>query len=575
MCLSAGVVGLFYSSFLCKPEFGHVGEWNLSLKFRKPVLIRHVAILLLFASTLAAQSVTVTPTSLSFGNQAISTVSSAKTVTVKNGQSAAVTISSIAASGDYSQTNTCGTSLASGAKCSVSVTFSPSVLSTRTGTLTVTDSGSNSPQTVSLTGTGITQAALSPATESFGNQAVGTAGAPKTVTVDNDLPTALSISAIAVSGDYSQTNTCGISVAAGATCSINITFSPTTTGSRSGTLTVTDSASNSPQTVSLTGSGILQATVSPSSFSFGNQAVGTASPIKTVTLSNNLGTALTISTIATSGDYSETNTCGTSVAAGGTCAISVTFTPTTTGTRTGTLTVTDGASNSPQTVPLTGNGVVPVKVSPATLAFGNEAVTTTSAAKTVTVSNNQPTAVSISSVTTPTTYAQTNTCGALLAAQGNCTVSVTFSPTTAGSQPGTLTIVDNASNSPQTVNLTGTGTALPTITTLSITSGIVGAAVTITGTGFGGSQGNSAVVFNGAVATPTSWKSTSIAGDCAHCGDDGQCSCDSERWVQQRRCLHGAAHHQRLVADFRRRRDRSYDCRNGLRSEPRNQRSNV
>ena len=468
-------------------------------------------LLVLASALLPAQSVTVSPTSLSFGNQAISTASSAKTVTVKNGQTVALTVSSITASGDYSQTNTCGTSLAAGAKCTVSVTFAPSALGARTGTLTITDSANNSPQSASLTGTGIVQAALSPATESFGNQAVRTASATKIATLTNNLGTPLTISSIAVSGDYSQTNTCGTSVAAGAICSINVTFSPTTTGSRTGILTVTDSASNSPQTVSLTGSGILQATVSPGSLSFGNQAVGTASATKIATLTNNLGTPLTISSITTSGDYSQTNTCGASVASGATCTVSVMFTPTTTGTRPGTLTVTDSAINSPQTVSLSGNGVVPVTVSPSTLAFGNQAVTTTSGAKTVTVSNKQPTAVTITSITTPTVYAQTNTCGTLLAAQGTCTVSVTFSPTATGSQPGTLTITDNASNSPQTVNLTGTGTALPTITKLSVTSGLVGTSVTITGTGFGGSQGNSTVTFNGAAATPTSWKSTSIA----------------------------------------------------------------
>ncbi|HYM79487.1 MAG TPA: choice-of-anchor D domain-containing protein [Candidatus Dormibacteraeota bacterium] len=351
---------------------------------------------------------------------------------------------------------------------------------------------------------------VSPTSLSFGNQAVATTGIAKNVTLKNGLTTSITISSIAVSGDYSQTNTCGSSLAVGAKCTISVSFTPTTTGSRTGTLTVTDNASNSPQTTSLTGTGVAQATLKPASLSFGNQVVGIASAAKAVTLTNNLPTSLTVSSITISGDYGQTNNCGTSVAAGASCTISVTLTPTTTGSRTGTLTVTDSANNSPQTVSLTGTGVVPVKVSPATVAFGNQAVTTTSAAKTVTVSNNQPTAVSISSITTPTAYAQTNTCGALLAAQASCTVSVTFSPTTTGSQPGTLTITDNASNSPQTVNLTGTGTALPSITSLSTTSGNVGAPVTITGTGFGTSQGGSSVTFNGATAAVTTWKSTSL-----------------------------------------------------------------
>ena len=451
-----------------------------------------------------------TPATLSFGSQALGTSSVAKTVTLTNNLATALSISSISISGDYTQTNTCGTSPAAGTNCTISVTFAPTATGSRTGTLTVTDGTNNSPQTLSLAGTGVLQAAATPASLSFGSQAVATSSAAKTVTLTNNLATALTISSIAASGDYSQTNTCGTSLAAGTNCTISVTLTPTITGSDPGTLTITDSANNSPQTVSLAGTGVVQAAMSPATLSFGNEVVEFASSAKTVTLTNNLATSLSISSIAISGDYSQTNTCGPSLAASSNCTISVTFTPTTTGSRTGTLTVTDSANNSPQTVSLTGNGVVPVSVSPATLAFGNEAVTTTSAPLTVTVSNKQPTAVSITSITTPTAYAQTNTCGTLLAAQGTCTVSVTFSPTTTGSQPGTLTITDNASNSPQTVNLTGTGTALPTITSLSLTSGLVGTSVTITGTGFAGSQGSSTVTFNGVSATPTSWKSTSI-----------------------------------------------------------------
>ena len=518
MRVSAGVAVRLarYWSFLRKAEFGRSSHLSISSKNSKPafILIRHsrfAAIFLLLATTLlAAQSVTVSPTSLSFGSQAVSITSSAKTVTLKNGTSSTLTISSISTSGDYAETNTCGTSLAASTNCTINVTFTPSTTGSRTGTLSISDSASNSPQTVSLTGTGVLQATLSPASLSFGSQAIATPSASKTVTLKNNLPTALSISSINVTGDYAQTNNCGTSLATGASCTINVTFTPTTTGSRTGTLTVTDSASNSSQTASLTGTGILQATVSPASLSFGNQAVGTSSVAKTVTLINNLGAALSISSIGVSGDYGQTNTCGTSLATGANCTIRVTFTPTITGSRTGTLTLTDSASNSPQTVSLTGNGVVPVTVSPSSLAFGNQAITTTSSAKIVTVSNKQPTAVMITSITTPTVYAQSNTCGTLLAAQGTCTVSVTFSPTTTGSQPGTLTITDNASNSPQTVNLTGTGTALPTVTKLSVTSGAVGTSVIVTGTAFGGSQGSSTVTFNGSAASPTSWKSTSI-----------------------------------------------------------------
>lgn len=510
MRLSAAIVcGVSCRSFLRNADFGRSGRRTHGLSVFGSAGLAFI-ISLLASSVVSAQSVTVTPTSLSFGSQPLSITSGAKAATLKNGTSGPITISSVSVSGDYAQTNTCGASLAAGASCTISLTFTPTATGSRTGTLTITDSASNSPQTVSLSGTGVLQATVSPASLSFGSQALATTSAAKSVTLKNNLPTALSISSITTTGDYAQTNNCGTSLAAGASCTVNVTFTPTTTGSRTGTLTIADNASNSPQTVSLSGTGVAQAAVSPASLSFGNQVVGFASAAKTVTLANNLQTGLTISSIATSGDYSQTNTCGTALAAGANCTISVTFTPTTTGSRTGALTITDNTNNSPQAVSLTGNGVVPVTVSPASLAFGSQAVTTTSAAKTVTVSNKQPTAVSISSITTPTAYVQTNTCGSSLAAQGTCTVSVTFSPTTTGSQPGTLTITDSASNSPQTVNLTGTGTALPVITSLSVTSGVVGTSVTITGTGFGSPQGSSTVTFNGVLATATTWKSTSI-----------------------------------------------------------------
>ena len=169
-----------------------------------------------FCTLAQSQTVTVTPTSLSFGNQVVSTTSTSKAVTLKNGQSVTLTISSISTSGDYAQSNNCGTSLAAGVSCTINVTFTPTTTGTRTGTLTVTDDASGSPQTVSLTGTGVLAAALTPTSFGFGNQAVGTSSASKAATLKNNQTSALTISSITTSGDYSQTNTCGPSLAAGA-----------------------------------------------------------------------------------------------------------------------------------------------------------------------------------------------------------------------------------------------------------------------------------------------------------------------------------------------------------------------
>ena len=412
-----------------------------------------------------APVVSLSPTSLTFASQNTGTTSAAQTVTLSNTGTASLSITSITVSGDYAQTNTCGSSVAVGGNCTISVTFSPTATGTRTGTVSINDNASGSPQTVSLTGTGVAPVvSLSPTSLTFASQNTGTTSAAQTVTLTNTGTASLSITSLAISGDYAQTNTCGSSLAAGANCTISVTFSPTAGGTRTGTVSITDNASGSPQTVSLTGTGVAVPTVSlsPTSLTFGNQATGTTSAAQSVTLRNIGAAGLSITSITVSGDYAQTNTCGSSVAAGASCTISVTFTPTATGTRTGTVSVNDNAGGSPQTVSLTGTGVAPVvSLSPTSLTFGNQATGTTSAAQTVTLTNTGTASLSITSITISGDFAQTNTCGSSVAAGANCTISVTFTPTATGTRTGTVSISDNASGSPHTLNLTGTAVLPP------------------------------------------------------------------------------------------------------------------
>jgi uncharacterized repeat protein (TIGR03803 family) len=310
---------------------------------------------------------------------------------------------------------------------------------------------------------------LSPTALNFGTQPVKTTTAAQTVTLTNDLATALTISGISFTGtdpgDFAQSNTCGSSVAAKGKCTISVKFTPQATGTRTATLNVKDSANNSPQTVSLTGTGELQVAWTPTSLTFAAQAVKTSSAAQTVTLTNDLATALTISGITFTGtdpsDFAQTNTCGSSVAAKGKCTISVKFTPQATGTRTATLNVKDSANNSPQTVSLTGTGELQVAWTPTSLTFAAQAVKTSSAAQTVTLTNDLSTALTISGIsftgTDPSDFAQTNTCGSSVAAKGKCTLSVKFTPQATGTRTATLNVKDTANNSPQTVKLTGTG----------------------------------------------------------------------------------------------------------------------
>jgi FG-GAP-like repeat/Abnormal spindle-like microcephaly-assoc'd, ASPM-SPD-2-Hydin/Bacterial Ig-like domain (group 3) len=211
-------------------------------------------------------------------------------------------------------------------------------------------------------------------------------------------------------------------------------------------------------TIPLSG-GLPPPVVSPISLSFGNELVGTTSLAKTVTLKNTGTGTLEISSITPSGDFAiSANTCGATLAGNKSCKVSITFTPTALGKRTGTLTFTDNAVYSPQTVPLAGTGVKPATLTPVTAVYAQQNVGTTSAAKTFTLTNNQPADLTGIAISTTGHFAvSATTCEASLSAKATCTINVTFSPTETGTQTGQLIVQDSASNNPQTSNLTGTG----------------------------------------------------------------------------------------------------------------------
>ena len=203
-------------------------------------------------------------------------------------------------------------------------------------------------------------------------------------------------------------------------------------------------------------------TLSTTKLAFGKLVLGTTSGAKTVKLTNTGTAALNIASIVTSGDFAiSAKTCGATVAVGASCTVSVKFTPTAIGTRSGALTFTDNASPTTQTVTLTGTGTQ-ISLSPTSINFGTVAVGTTSAASTVTVKNVGATTVTFTSFSTggtnPGDYLIAGkTCGSTLAGGATCTVSVQFKPTTTGTRKATLRVADNGGGSPQTAALTGVG----------------------------------------------------------------------------------------------------------------------
>jgi hypothetical protein len=268
---------------------------------------------------------------------------------------------------------------------------------------------------------------LSPTSLSFSDQMVGATSPEQPVTLSNNGNAHLTISSIAitgsVTGDFAVAaagTTCSTSaaLAAGTSCTIDVTFTPTIVGSESASLSVSDGTASGPQTVSLSGTGVLlpAPNVSPTNLSFNNEPVGNTSTPKPVTVTNTGGEALSISSLTISSGWTQTNNCLPSIAASASCTISVSFQPIGAGFQIGALTLTDLALESPQTVSLSGTGVVPVvSLSATSLSFPRQTVSTPSPPQTLTLTNTGAGALTPLSITTSGDFSQTNTCAGSVA----------------------------------------------------------------------------------------------------------------------------------------------------------------
>lgn len=436
---------------------------------------------LMTAAGLAQPAITLSATSLTFGSQQVATESATQTITVTSSGSAPVVFGMPAVAGDFIETDTCaGQTLAVGATCSFSISFEPTQTGVRTGSLTIYANISGGQAEVSLAGTATAAAAvvLTPLTLTFPATIVNQTAATENITVSNTGGNAATLSAPKISGDFTiAANTCGATLAADSGCTLAISFTPTANGTRSGVLTMTDSAGT--QTAQLSGVGNAPATdtLSPSSLSFAQQAIGSTSAVQQVTLTNSGDVALTlIAASVSAGDFLATNSCGTSLNPHASCAISVAFAPSATGARTATLTVTDQVRS--QTVSLTGVGVAPpgVSLSPSSLSFPATGVGLTAAAQTLTLTNNGGLPLNLSGTALSSGFVvASSTCGSQLAVAASCNVVVVFAPSAAGAAAGTLKLTDDAPSGSQTVNLSGTGVdfslASDGVTSASVASG--------------------------------------------------------------------------------------------------------
>jgi len=335
----------------------------------RPVVVVIPAVIFALTAFAVGQSVSLSPTSLSFGAVQAGNSSQPQTVTLTNTGSATLTISSIAFTGnalqDYKQTNTCGTSVNAGAQCTISVTFKPTRTGVRNANLTITDNAANSPQNVPVTGIGQSSPiAFTPQTLTFPNQSIGSASTTQTVLVTYIGTSPLVISSLGISGqnasDFSQTNTCGSGLQPNTSCTITVTFTPSAAFGRASVIVMQDNAQGNTHLVGVQGNGVSGgiASLSPSTLTFAKTTEYSTSAAQTTTLSNTGTAPLAIASISATGDYAQTNNCPASLAAGSNCTISVTFRPTYSAARPGWITVnmTDPASLA--TVTLTGSGVL-------------------------------------------------------------------------------------------------------------------------------------------------------------------------------------------------------------------------
>ncbi len=410
---------------------------------------------------------TISPASLNFNNVPVGQTSS-QTVTLTNTGNSNLVINLATISGTGFTMSSLGLpkTITAGSNISFSVQFSPTSTSGATGIIQLTDNAPGSPQTVTMTGSAVaTGSSLSanPGSFNFNNVVVGSSS-PQTFTLTNSGNATITINQINTTGTGYSTS--GLApnqtIAAGATASFTGTFAPTTTGTVPGSITITSTATNPTLTISLSGTGTRGAlTANPPSINFGALVVGSSGSVP-VTLSNT-GTApisITAHSITGAGFTLTGWSAPASLNPGQTTTFTVTFAPTSGGSASGSVSISSNAPGSPLLINLSGSGTVTqaqMTIGPASVTFNNVNVGG-NATQNVTLTNTGTAALNITaaSVTGPG-YTMSLTAPKTINAGANSVFTVTFKPPSSGSAAGSISISSNASGSPATIPLSGTG----------------------------------------------------------------------------------------------------------------------
>jgi hypothetical protein len=469
--------------------------------------------LVAMASLNSLAQITVSVASIKFtAKQLIDTTSASKPVTISNGGASAQPIV-IVMSGDFTESDNCSGSVAGGGNCTANISFAPTIVGAISGAASIYDNNKNLLAFVGLTGTGEAPVTTAPTSLNFGAGTIGTLSAAKTFNITNNTASSINVTAITASSDYVlSTGTClTTAIAHAGHCTVSVQVQPTSATDDGAVIITTNAPNATPLAVALsataTGGAADPISLSKSSLTF-KEVTGGTSASQSITVTNTSGATLTLGTITASSDYAiGSNTCGASLGIGGTCTFGITFNPTFVGKIGGSVAVAYTGNNSPQLVDLSGTSEADLTVAPAKLTFASQGVGTTSTAKSIKITNNSASNVTLSSITPSGDFQiqlSGTTCsltGGTLNAGHNCTIEIQFAPTIAGAITGSLTVVNTLSPDPLLIAFAGTG-AITSSATLNPASAHQGSSETIVITGTDTNFGPTTTVNFGADITP-------------------------------------------------------------------------
>jgi sugar lactone lactonase YvrE len=418
-----------------------------------------------------APTVSLTPSGLGFTAN-VGQTAHQQAVQLTNSGEGSLTISAIKVIGspDFAQTNNCPTVVTPHATCTIAISFTPSGTGQQGATIRLGDDASDSPQQLALVGFGtMPSVRLGPRQLAF-SQNLSEPGHTQPVVVTNTGDGPLTISNIAVTGDYRQTNNCPGVVFAGESCTFRVTFTPATTGIRNGSLIIRDDADSiagSQQVIVFNGQAFAPAVALTPVILAPSVNQDSTAPPQTVILRNTGDGELIIGTVSISGPGASAYSAlgddcmNMTIQPGQTCSVTISFTPHAAGLQSATLTFNDDARGGPQTVALRGVGTGPLAtLSAASLNFGTLTVGTTSAPQSVTLTNTGSGPLNVTSINPPTgDFSETNNCPTVLGRGASCTITVTFTPSTTGDRgvPGVTIVDDSLAGGTQTIALNGAG----------------------------------------------------------------------------------------------------------------------